>query len=144
MYNILATLEYPVAVTVDSIAASAASIVAMAGDTIKMHETSQLMIHDAWTGIVGNQQDLIEMADVLGKLDAQIAKVYAARGNKTANAYRKLMDADTYLTPSEAKDLGLVDEIIKVPKKKTQNAQSAPARDRMAAYLAIERKRLGR
>jgi ATP-dependent Clp protease protease subunit len=145
MYNILATLEYPVSVTIDSLAASAASIIAMAGDTIAMHSTSQLMIHDAWMGLIGNQQDMQEAAEVLGKLDGQIADVYALRGNKPANYYRDLMDKDTYLTPTEALDIGLATEIIQ-PKKteKKSNAQSVAARNRMAAYLAIERKRLGR
>ena len=145
MYNILATLEYPVTVTVDNIAASAASIIAMAGDTVKMHATSQLMIHDAWMGLIGNEQDMREAADVLGKLDGQIADVYALRGNKPASHYRELMNKDTYLTPDEAVAIGLADEVIETKKKeKTKNAQSVAARNRMAAYLAIERKRLGR
>ena len=144
MYNILTSLEYDVRVEIDSIAASAASVVAMAGNSINMYETSQFMIHDAWAGVIGNEQDLREMADVLQKIDGQIADVYAKKAKKTdSETFRALMNKDTYLTPKESLDIGLADMIIGTTRPPAAEAATHAARNRMAQYLAIERQRLG-
>lgn len=121
IHNLLSQFEAQTTVVIDGIAASVASVIAMAGDTVKAAELSQLMIHDAWTIAVGNEQDLRDMADTLAKIDGQIADTYAIRsGTKTAKQFREIMNKDTYLTAQEALEWGLVDEIVQTRKTKQE------------------------
>lgn len=143
MYNMLAQHPSKIDVVVEGIAASAATIVAMAGDTVSIHESAQIMIHDAWTMVVGNQQDMLEMADLLGKIDGQIADLYAARSGKPASDFRDVMNSDTYLTGKESVDLGIADTLIETKRKEkpTAGAPKNPSAKRLIK-LDIEKKRL--
>lgn len=132
IFNMLATYSAPTTVIVEGLAASIASVIAMAGDTVKAAEMSQLMIHDSWTYGYGNEQQLRELADVLAKIDGQIAETYAKRSGKPVDYFRELQDKDTYLTAAEAKDIGLVDEMISTRKAK----QETESGDGLAARLA--------
>lgn len=111
MYNAL--LAHPATITtkVDGLAASAASYVALAGDTVEMGETSLMMIHCAWGFSIGNADDMRNYASTLDKIDNQIAAVYAKKTGKGADEILALMQAETWLDPTEAKDLGLIDAI---------------------------------
>lgn len=91
-----------VIVHVDGVAASAASVVAMAGDEVRMAAGSMMMVHRAWTMGWGNANDLIETAALLEKIDAQLARTYAQRTGSTDEAMLSLMDAETWMTPEEA------------------------------------------
>lgn len=118
MYNILrqaADNGAKINVTVLGIAASAASIVAMSGDTIRIATGAQLMIHKA--GLMGyidfsNANDLRKSADQLEKLDTELASIYAARSNGKADKQKflDLMAEETYLSGEEAIDLGIATE----------------------------------
>lgn len=144
IYNQLSQFEAETTVMIDGIAASVASVIAMAGDHVKAAEVSQLMIHDAWTVVVGNEQDMREWADVLAKIDGQIAETYATRsGSKTADQFREIMNKDTYLTAQEAMDWGLVDEVIQTRKTKSEPEQAKQgASRRVRNQLGILRSRL--
>lgn len=135
IFNMLATYSAPTTVIVEGLAASIASVIAMAGDTVKAAEMSQLMIHDSWTYGVGNEQAFRELADVLSKIDGQIAETYAKRAGKDVGYFRELQDKDTYLTAAEAKEIGLVDEIISTRKAK----QEAEITDSQLARKRAER-----
>jgi ATP-dependent Clp protease protease subunit len=111
IYNALKTRKGKVSVVIDGIAASIASIIAMAGTTITMQEQSMLMIHKAWGLVVGNEDDLLETAVVLGKIDGQMADIYATRSGQAAVDMLAVMKAETYYTSTEAKAAGLCDEI---------------------------------
>lgn len=125
IFNQLSQFQAHTTVVIEGIAASVASLIAMAGDTVQAMEVSQLMIHDAWTIAVGNEQDLRDMADTLGKIDQQIADTYAIRsGSKTAKQFREIMNKDAYLTAQEAQEWGLVDEVIQT-RKQGESAQNA-------------------
>jgi len=124
IYNQLSQFPAETIVVIDGLAASVASVIAMAGDRVQAAEVSQLMIHDAWTVVMGNEQDLREMADVLAKIDGQIADTYAKRSGRTAAEFRELQNKDTYLTAQEALGLGLIDEVIS-----TRKTKQAPAQD---------------
>jgi len=76
IYNLLASHSGSVVVNILGVAASAASIIAMAADTINMHTSSQLMIHRAWTVAVGNSEELLETASFLDRIDSSLADVY--------------------------------------------------------------------
>lgn len=112
IYNALVQHPANVLCRVDSMAASAASIVAMAGDTVEMMVGSQIMIHDAMTGEVGNARELRELASWLDDQSDNIASIYAARGNgRTAEEWRAMMLAETWMFADEAVELGLADGV---------------------------------
>lgn len=96
---------------VDGIAASAASVVAMAGDEIVMAEAGTMMIHDAWTVAAGDAGDLRAAAERLDVTSQELAKLYAARAKRTETEMRDLMRAETWFTGEEALAAGLADRV---------------------------------
>lgn len=104
-----------VVVTVDGLAASIASVIAQAGDEVRMSQGSQLMIHDAWAPVVGNAADHRDVADWLDKQSANIASVYAARAGGTAAEWRAAMTAETWFSAEEAVAAGLADTVLPAP-----------------------------
>jgi ClpP class serine protease len=96
---------------IDGLAASAASVIAVAADRAVAHEGSMVMIHNSWTLAMGNASDMREVADLLDKVDGTIAASYARKSGKTADEFRPLMDAETWFTGAEALDMKLVDEL---------------------------------
>ncbi len=119
IYNALKDHPAKVVVDIDGIAASIASVIAMAGDEIRVAESAMLMIHDAQGLALGNHKEMEAMRDLLAKWDGQIAGVYAARTGRRVDTFRKLMDAETWFTAAEAKENGLADTII--PNKRPTN-----------------------
>lgn len=111
IYNVLRSHEATVNVEIEGFAASIASVIAMAGNTVTMHDAAMFMIHDAWSGLVGNSQDMMEMAMILDKIDGQIANTYAARGKNKPEYYREAMDKETWYSAEEAVNAGLADKI---------------------------------
>lgn len=107
--NALRAHKATVNVVVDGLAASAASMIAMAGDTVTMNRGSQMMIHDASGGAYGNAQDLESTAAVLHKLSDSAADIYAARAGGTREDWRAVMQAETWYTAEEAVTAGLAD-----------------------------------
>ena len=114
--NALADHPATVNVVVDGIAASAASFIAMAGDSVKMNRGSQLMIHDASGCCVGNAADMEEMKALLDRLSDTIAGIYADRAGGKADDWRELMRAETWYSATEAAAAGLADEAVSGPK----------------------------
>ena len=111
MANALRRSKAHVTVTVDGLAASAASMVAMGGDDLVMGRNSMLMIHDASGLCVGNAADMAEAAALLGKLSDSYADAYAEKAGSDRASMRELMRAETWLTPAEAVDAGLADRV---------------------------------
>lgn len=111
IYNLLREHKAKVTVNVMGLAASAASIIAMAGDTIRMGLGSFMMIHNAWGMVIGNQTDFREAADLFTSFDAALADIYEARTGMKRAEIERLMNADTYMGPSEAVKNGFADEI---------------------------------
>jgi ATP-dependent Clp endopeptidase proteolytic subunit ClpP len=105
--------SHPATVTtyVDGLAASIASVIAMAGDRIVMAPNSQLMIHDGSGLCIGNAADMRQMAELLDRQSNNIAEVYAARAGGTVEDWRALMEAETWYTAEEAVTAGLADEV---------------------------------
>ena len=102
IYNLLRQHQGKVTVNVLGMAASAASLVAMAGDEINMGDGARLMIHNAWGVAVGNRHDMAAAAQQLAPLDADMAKAYAGRSGQQAERVAALMDAETWLSPADA------------------------------------------
>lgn len=109
--NVLRAHPAHVTTHVDSLAASIASVIAMAGDKIVMQPFSQMMIHDGSGLCIGNAADMKEMAAQLDRQSDNIAAIYAERTGGTAAEFRRLMKAETWFTAEETVEAGLADEV---------------------------------
>lgn len=112
IYNILRAHAGAVTVRVLGVAASAASIVAMAGKNIEIAKSGFLMIHNAWVLVAGNRQDLRAVADTLDPFDATMAGIYADRSGVSLADMAAKMDAETWIGGQDAVDLGLADALL--------------------------------
>lgn len=112
IYNRLREHQGRVNVKVLGLAASAASIIAMAGDKIEIGASSFLMIHNAWVMAVGNRHDMREVADFLEPFDRALADVYVARTGADLAAIQNAMDKETWFNGSEAVELGYADALL--------------------------------
>ena len=117
IYNALNHHPARVVAYVDSLAASAASVIAMAGDEVVMMPGSQMMIHDASALEDGNAADMTKMATWLDRQSQNIADLYQLRGGKDAGYWRELMRAETWMFAQEAVDLGLADRVEQVQRR---------------------------
>jgi ATP-dependent Clp protease, protease subunit len=109
---VAAMREYPSAITarVDSLAASAASVIAAEAASVEMAPGAMLMIHKSWGMAIGNADDMMATAALLEKIDGQIAASYARRGGDAD--WLALMAAETWFTADEAMAAGLADRVI--------------------------------
>lgn len=102
IYNVLREHPHAVTIKVMGMAASAASIIAMAGDRVEIGAASFLMIHNCWVASFGNRNDLRALAEWLEPFDAAMAEVYVARTGLDAKAIAKMLDDETWLSGSQA------------------------------------------
>ncbi|WP_179201906.1 head maturation protease, ClpP-related [Streptomyces caniscabiei] len=121
-YNALRSHRAKVIVQVDSLAASIASVIAMAGDRIIMAPHSQMMIHMAAGVAAGEATELREYADFLDRQSENIAGVYAERAGGTVKQWLKAMAAETWYFADEAVAAGLADEVAK-PQRMTPDEE---------------------
>lgn len=113
--NALRRHRATVYVTVDALAASAASVIAMSADHLTMNRGAELMIHDASGMCYGNAADMQAMASTLDKLSDSYADAYAARAGGDRAHWREVMRAETWYTAEEAVLAGLADEWVDAP-----------------------------
>src|SRR5699024_2094138 len=106
IYSLLKGYDNDVTVNIVGLAASAASVIAMAGDTIKIAPTAQIMIHKAWTDSQGNADDLEHQANVLGTIDQSIASAYENKTGMSQDELLQMMSNETWLTAKDAVDKG--------------------------------------
>jgi len=110
IFNALKRHSARVVTHIDSLAASMASVIAMAGDEIRMAENALLMIHNPWTASIGGAEQLRKDADLLDKMETNIRASYA-RSTLSAEELDEAMAAETFYTASEALELGFIDHI---------------------------------
>jgi ATP-dependent protease ClpP protease subunit len=138
IYNLL--VEHPAEVTVRvmGLAASAASIIAMAGDRVEMGLGSMLMIHNSWGLVMGNQNDMRAAAETFSEFDAAMADIYAARTGLDANEVSAMMDAETFMRAESAIEKGFADATFEAPDYDTKDKgdDAKKARARLDATLA--------
>ena len=115
IYNAINHHPANVTVYVDAIAASAASVIAMAGDEIVMMPGSQMMVHDAAMHQDGNAADMAKASTFLDRQSQNVAGIYAGRTGGDAQVWRELMLAETWAFADEAVELGLADRAEPVP-----------------------------
>jgi ATP-dependent protease ClpP protease subunit len=136
--------EHLITVQIDSLAASAASVIACAASHVQMAPGSMMMIHKAWGAVMGNEDELRATADLLQKIDGQIAASYAGKAGGDADEYLALMAAETWFTADEALAAGLADEVIEANNQKPKAAwdlsvyANAPAMPEAATPDAVE------
>lgn len=136
IYNLLREHKGEVTVKVLGLAASAASVIAMAGDTVQIARAGFLMIHNAWVVSMGNRNDLREVADWLEPFDAAMADIYAARTGSEVKAMAKLMDAEAWIGGTRAVEDGFADELLPSDQvEQTGGKASASAVRRLEAAL---------
>jgi ATP-dependent Clp endopeptidase proteolytic subunit ClpP len=128
-----------VTTVVDGLAASMASILMLAGDSVAIQEAALVMIHRAWGLTIGNAEDHVAQAATLEKIDGQLAAIYAGRMGEADEAILALMSAETWFTSSEAESLGLVDTVIRPEPVQARMAAADPAEAREATRQRRER-----
>lgn len=111
IHSMLKRCNAEVIVYIDGLAASIASVVAMAGDKIIMPKNAMMMIHKPWTITAGNANDMREQADTLDKVEESLVSVYADKTGLSAEEIKTLLEDETWLTASDALEKGFIDEI---------------------------------
>lgn len=112
IYSMLREHEGEVTTNVLGIAASAASLIAMASDTLRVPKAGFLMIHNSWAIALGNRHDMQATADLLGQFDKAMVGVYSDRSGIDAKKVAKLMDDETFFNGETAVEMGLADELL--------------------------------
>ncbi|GAB2913778.1 head maturation protease, ClpP-related [Paralcaligenes ginsengisoli] len=130
IYNLLREHKGKVTVKVLGIAASAASIIAMAGDEVQIARAGFLMIHNAWVVAAGNRNELREVADWLEPFDTAMADIYATRTGDSQEDMAALMDKESWIAGSAAIDQGFADALL------SQDAVQTDASAKNAAFAA--------
>lgn len=128
IYNILREHPQPITVKVMGMAASAASVIAMAGDVVEIGAASFLMIHNCWVLAAGNRHDMRETADFLEPFDTAMVDVYASRSGQDPKAIAKWMDGETFMSGSQAIERGFADALLASDQVKTDPAAQAADR----------------
>lgn len=121
-----------ITVKIMGLAASAASVIAMAGDEILIGASSFLMIHDCWVVAIGNRHDMAETAAFLAPFDAALADVYAKRSGQKVSDCAAWMDAERWINGTEAISLGFADglleaDVITEDEERTEQARATNA-----------------
>jgi len=111
IYNLLKNHKSQVNVIIDGLAASMASVIAMAGDTITMPENALMMIHNPWGGAMGDANELRKTAEVLDKMKQALISAYTQKTGKDAEEIGALMDEETWMTGSEAVEMGFASQV---------------------------------
>jgi ATP-dependent Clp protease protease subunit len=122
IYNLLKASGKPVTCIVDGLAASAASLIAMAGDTCAMGDGSCMMIHQAMGIVGGYSSDFRKMADVLDTVSDSAADIYVTKTGMKKDKVLALMAAETWMTPQEAIDQGFATATTKQKAKNASNS----------------------
>lgn len=112
MYNILRGHSARVVVYIDGLAASMASVVAMAGDEIRMPANAMMMIHKPWGGHVGDADDMREYADLLDKVEGTLIQAYARKSGKSVEEIAALLKQTTWMDGNEAVAAGFADLVL--------------------------------
>lgn len=128
IYNVLREHPQPVTVKIMGMAASAASIIAMAGDTIEIGAASFMMIHNCWIIAAGDRNDFEALAEMLQPFDQAMADMYALRSGQDAKQCAKWMDAETYMSGSQAIERGFADSLLASDKIAVDEAAQAADR----------------
>lgn len=121
IYTMLKDYKGSITVKIDAIAASAASVVAMAGDTVQMSPVAMLMIHDPSTVAMGNTKDMEKAIEVLNEVKESIINAYASKSGLSHARIANLMSNETWMNAKKAVELGFADEVLFEAKQKASD-----------------------
>lgn len=128
IYNLLREDPRKVTVRILGLAASAASVIAMAGDEVQIGRAGFLMVHNAWVVAIGNRHDMAAAAETMIPFDAAMAEVYAAKAGMDPAQAAAWMDAETWFTGAQAIDAGLADGFLTADVvEEAETARSSPS-----------------
>lgn len=118
IYNTLSSYDKgDVIIEVNGLAASIASVIAMAGDKIIMLPGSSMMIHKPWSMGIGNADELEKVIEALNSIEDSLVPIYTARTGLKEDRIKEMLADETWLTPQEAVELGFADELVEAKKK---------------------------
>lgn len=117
IYTMLMDYESDITVKIDGIAASAASVIAMAGTKVLMAPTALMMIHNPMTGAYGNHSDMEKAIEMLDEVKESILNAYEIKTNLSRAKLSHLMDSETWMNANKAIELGFADDILTDTKK---------------------------
>ena len=127
IYTMLMDYRGPVTVKIDGIAASAASVVAMAGTEVLMAPTALMMIHNPATIAIGDHKDMEKAIDMLEEVKLSILNAYELKTSQPRKTLSKMMDEETWMNAKKAIELGFCDRMIEDPKKMATDAYAFSA-----------------
>ncbi|MBF4651610.1 Clp protease ClpP [Cronobacter sakazakii] len=136
IYNLLREYDGKVTVKVLGLAASAASIIAMAGDEVQIGRGAFLMIHNCWVYAMGNRHDLAQIAADMAPFDKAMSDIYQARSGLDAETVDRMMDGETYIGGSEAVEKGFADSLLSADEIADDEESPAAALRKLDALLA--------
>lgn len=125
IYNSLKDHPANVTIHIDSLAASIASVIAMAGDTIKVSENAFVMIHNPTSAVWGDAREMLNTATMLEKIENTAIKLYQARSGRSEEEIREWMNEETWFTADEAVEYGFADEVVKNKQKPSLPASAS-------------------
>ena len=140
IYTMLKEYAGAVTVRVASIAASAASVVAMAGQRVEMSPTALLMIHDPSTIAMGNARDMEKAIETLNEVKESIINAYTAKTGLSRRKVAELMSNETWMNAKKAVELGFADEILFEEKEKPGPEEAADEDNDAAGKISLSLK----
>ena len=138
IYTLLKEYDGKVTIKIDGLAASAASVIAMAGDEIVMSPVAMMMIHNPATAIFGEAADLATAIRMLGEVKESLVNAYEQRTGLPRGKISNMMDAETWFSAQKAVELGFADQILYVPEN--TDASEGFIFDKMTVTNAFLRK----
>lgn len=136
IYNLLRLHEGEVTVQVIGLAASAASVIAMAGDKVEMATGSFMMIHNAWICMCGDKSDFAKAVEYLTPFDENLRDLYVARTGLGEAEVTAMLDTETWLTANQAVAKGFADSLVEITPSENEPANAV--REDIAAKRQIE------
>ena len=118
IYAMLMDYKGKITVKIDGIAASAASVIAMAGTTVQMAPTSLMMIHNPLTVAIGDSEEMQKAISMLTEVKESIINAYEIKTGQSRTKLSHMMDAETWLNANKAIELGFADQIMEDEKKR--------------------------
>ncbi len=121
-------MDYPadVIVQIDGVAASSASVIAMAGTTVRMSPTSLMLLHNPWTTAVGDASEMQKAINLLDEVKESIINAYQIKTGMSRVKLSNIMDAETWLNAHKAKELGFCDEVLYENSDAEEDPESKP------------------
>ena len=112
IYTMLMEYPHDVTVQIDGMAASAASVIAMAGTRVQMSPTSMMMIHNPFTAAMGDSEEMRKAIQLLDEVKESIINAYEIKTGQSRTKLSHLMDSETWMNAWKAKELGFCDEVM--------------------------------